>query len=673
MKTLTKISIALLIILAARDARAVTTWYVSTAGGWGVQTYGSIGQCNGQSPAAYPDTAYPMWNANTTYALNTYVVDFNNNLQKVTTAGISANQYPPSWNTSGTTTDNTVTWTYQRAMAANKNCALRHPYFLINQNTGGNTWLTSGGDIVQFLDVGPYPVGQVLPNGTFGNYFFNSNCVGQTPPCTFTPPPNGTSGSPTTFRGVNYASCHNSTHTGLTGPTILSGINNVFSDFNVQNTNYVTLECLEFTQPDFCTTSGTGAGRCVTGTNNFVGASGGGGLILQLTTGKGPSNLTLQDIGVVGTSSSGILGSYFNTSGTDVTTFSDVYVIANGSAGINGDGGDCGTSCESVGTVNASYVTVAWNGCVLASSYNWTAGYQGNSYNYCFDDNNAGYGDGWVTIASGNGYLLNVTHSTFAYNTQDGFDSLHLSDDLTKTPSVSIQKSQSIGNMGQTFKLGAGATFTAINNFSSSNCKVMQTASNFPLNPTGWNAGLTDFCRAAGDQWAFQFSASTVGIFELNTSVGYGATMYDFEPAYGASPGAGTQLTFTDNISVGYPDPNSGTYPGGLYFNFSNPLANTGSSASHNLWDTMSGNTCPSSSYETAYVCNVAPNFFNAAINALNPNIHTGSPAAGAGVAISGITTDYNGATRPNPPSIGAFEPTVAAAIANGFWMFNPN
>ena len=44
-------------------------------------------------------------------------------------------------------------------------------------------------------------------------------------------------------------------------------------------------------------------------------------------------------------------------------------------------------------------------------------------------------------------------------------------------------------------------------------------------------------------------------------------------------------------------------------------------------------------------------------IDAINPSLTSTSPAIGAGVSITGITTDYNGVTRPNPPSIGAQEP----------------
>jgi hypothetical protein len=43
-------------------------------------------------------------------------------------------------------------------------------------------------------------------------------------------------------------------------------------------------------------------------------------------------------------------------------------------------------------------------------------------------------------------------------------------------------------------------------------------------------------------------------------------------------------------------------------------------------------------------------------IDAINPSLESNSPAIGAGIAIGGLTTDYNGSTRPNPPALGALE-----------------
>jgi hypothetical protein len=67
-------------------------------------------QNNVNSPAYQPTTN--VWVPNTAFKLNTLIVDYRGSVQKVTTAGISA-PTPPNWKTSSTTTDGTITWTYQ--------------------------------------------------------------------------------------------------------------------------------------------------------------------------------------------------------------------------------------------------------------------------------------------------------------------------------------------------------------------------------------------------------------------------------------------------------------------------------------------------------------------------------------------------------------------------------
>ena len=162
----------------------------------------------------------------------------------------------------------------------------------------------------------------------------------------------------------------------------------------------------------------------------------------------------------------------------------------------------------------------------------------------------------FVQIAAGN-MSLNVDHSYFRWNTQDGFDGLHLSDDVKTSPAIHISTSWSEGNAGATFKIGAGASSTAINNVSISNCRILTIASAFPLNPSGWTLDGADSCRAAGDEWSFQENNGTVITLENNTSVGYGTTMYDVGCA-ALAPNCfsnGATFIFKNNISKGYPDP----------------------------------------------------------------------------------------------------------------------
>ncbi|MBB5342496.1 Ig domain-containing protein [Tunturibacter empetritectus] len=543
-------------------------------------------------------------------------------------------------------------------------CAFNHPYQMLNSS---GSWASfAGGDTIQFVNTSgtsdTYYMGE--QNGGVGTDWHSqltgicpapNSGNGEGSQCILPAPPSGTSGQHTRILGQNAGNCHDSGHTHLVNPTILSGIDAAFVVLDTRGTDYVDISCIEITQPDTCTTVG-GAGQC--GTNaNYVRY---GGLLLNYLTEQGPSNLTLRDVAIVGTAGSGILGSKLNKSGSDVFSASDVYVIGNGQAGWNGDGGGCGTSCETVGTMNISYTTVDWNGCVAVKPYDMTKPDTQNKFNHCYGQESGGYGDGFVQIAAGN-MTMNVDHSHFRWNTQDGFDSLHLSDDVKTSPAIHISTSWSEGNGGQTFKLGAGAASSAINNVSISNCRVLSNASAFPLNPSGWALDSADTCRAAGDQWAFQMNNGTVITLENNTSVGYGNTMYDVECAAQAPNCAanGAKFIFRNNISKGYPDPgNSNTLAHGIYLGAGNVFANSGSEIDHNLWNTVATG-CPESflaGLEKIFTCGDPDLVGESNINAINPNISSSSPAINSGIAISGVTTDYNGKTRANPPAIGAIE-----------------
>jgi Putative Ig domain len=544
---------------------------------------------------------------------------------------------------------------------AGKACAFDHPFQML---TYQGTWASMmPGDTIQFADpptnTKPYYIGE--QNGGLG-MDWHTQLGGICPPPN-SPAADGSSCSlpillgGTTIKGQNYGSCHKADHTGLVNPTILSGINGVFAVLQVEGTNGVSISCIEVTQPDTCTSAGAGVGpgQC-TSTSNYVGYA---GLMLAYQTAQGPANMTLTDFAVVGTHSRGIMGSHLNVLGTDTFTASDIYLIGNGQAGWDGDGGGCNNSCESVGTMNVSYADIEWNGCMAVKPYDIGISPETapNAFNYCYGQNTAGYGDGFVQLAAGN-VTVNVTHSMFKYNTQDGFDGAHLSDDPTTAPTTNISSSWAEGNAGQTFKIGAGASSKAVNNVSISNCHVLSQASAFPNNPPGWitlDAG--DTCRANGDQWALTLRPDTSIILENNTSVGYGTVMYDLECSPFFANCDGGTVVFTNNISKGYPDPaNSGQLAAGIYFGPG--VSSAVATASHNLWSTMRTG-CPDSALpgETKYVCKDPLLAGESNIDAINPRLTSHSPAVGAGVAIPGITTDYDGAHRPNPPSIGATEP----------------
>jgi putative Ig domain-containing protein len=543
-------------------------------------------------------------------------------------------------------------------------CAYNHPYQMLDYN--GHWAKFAGGDTIQFADPAtnktPYYMGEQNGGvGTDWNAQIGGICghpnaghsAGSS--CVLPPPPSGTALNPTRIIGQNAGSCHTSQHTGLVNPTILSGLAGAFAVLDVQGTNYVQLSCIEITQPDNCTNAGIGSGGGCGDMANFISTA---GIVLQYGTAQGPRNLTMTDIAADGTAGYGIMGSHLNTLATDVLTGSDIYLIGNGGGGWNSDGGGCNTSCESVGTMNLSYIDVEGNGCLLLKPFDVSQGLLANSFNYCFGQNSGGYGDGFVLIASGD-ITVNVSHSKFNYNTQDGFDGLHISDDVSTSPSLNISSSWAEGNAGQAIKIGTGAASTAINNVTISNCRILDDPSAFPNNPAGWiplDAG--DTCRAAGNQWAFQMKDGSTLLLENNTILGYGTTMFDLGCAF-LNPNCGSngaKVTEINDLHVGYPDPaNAGRYASGWYLE-TGILATT-VTADHNLWWNVR-TLCPDYTItgETNYVCSDPLMVSESNVNSLNPNLTSGSPAIGAGVSITGITTDYNGVTRPGAPAIGAIE-----------------
>jgi hypothetical protein len=542
-------------------------------------------------------------------------------------------------------------------------CAYNHPFQMLSFS-GAWTALAAG-DTMEFDDpptnTTPYFMGE-QNNGVGTNWQpqLGGICGAPNTPqtqCMLPGFPNNV-----TIKGQNYdgdhGACHQTFPGGLNHPTILSGINKVFWVLNVGGTNGMAVSCIEITQPDACTDSGAGgAGACVSGTNNYIH---GAGMFFETGTTQGPANMTLTDFAVVGTAGDAIKGSHLNLTGTDVFTASDVYIIGNGFNGWDGDGGGCANSCESVGTMNITKLDTELNGCLsTARPYDWTKTPVQNLFNYCYGQSTSGSGDNFVQLAAGLNSVLNITNSISKYGTQDCWDGAHISDDPTTNPATNISTSWAEGCAGQTFKIGAGAASTVVNNVSISNCRILNDSSAFPLNVSGWTVlDSGDTCRAGGDQMNMTSGAATAITVENNTVLGYGNVMWDFTCSLFVTNCNGSSIIFKNNLSVGYGDPGNGNiFAAGVVLNTGITSANV-PSPTNNLWFNLRTG-CPDPSItDTAQQCGDPKLVAESNINAINPNLTNVSPAIGTGVAISGITTDYNGNSRPNPPSIGAFEST---------------
>jgi hypothetical protein len=373
---------------------------------------------------------------------------------------------------------------------------------------------------------------------------------------------------------------------------------------------------------------------------------------------QGPSNYIVKDVGVHGMSAQGVLGSHINQTSGDFFTASYIYLRGNGMAGWDSDGGGCGTSCETVGTMTLSHMYVDFNGCVQngttggynATTHTWAAG-----YNWCYDDSTGGYGDGLSFIAAG-AVNFTIDHSFIRWNTQDCYDLLHLGDDATHVQTINLYSNYAEGCEGQTYKIGGNSNVTAENNVSIDNCRILGSPTIFPmtLNPAGYN-NFGDPCRAGGDQWSVFVNDGRTMKMIHNTSLGYSATMYDVECSNTCT---GSEIfIFQDNISIGYPDPgNGGIYAAGFYMQGTNPFANAGSNISYNDWYMLRSNTCPQDAHETNYQCGDPVLLAESDINAIQPQLTAGSTnVIGKGVT-AGQTTDNAGNLFASPPSMGALE-----------------
>jgi hypothetical protein len=146
-------------------------------------------------PSPEPTPTSSTWQASHAYAINATIIDSNNHVQKVTTAGTSGTKAPTNWNASGgNTSDGGVTWTdcstwnnsywqpsQRHAVNDTIADASGHIQRVTTAGTSGSaepTWNTSGGTTsdgtVIWTDQGPlaafYIAGApccVLPDGRF--------------------------------------------------------------------------------------------------------------------------------------------------------------------------------------------------------------------------------------------------------------------------------------------------------------------------------------------------------------------------------------------------------------------------------------------------------------------------------------------------------------------------
>jgi len=256
--------------------------------------------------------------------------------------------------------------------------------------------------------------------------------------------------------------------------------------------------------------------------------------------------------------------------------------------------------------------------------------------------------------------------------------------------------------MGQQWKWGQtpnnSATTTVLNTLTVGNCtrlaaQLTGAAQNFNQTTGLGGSYLSNFCRANGDVFSFYSNTGGNSLLAGNTTIGYNPTIFDLSCGQSGGCTAANAYTFTDDVTLGYTT-TAANYPGtgqapGLYFG-SDPSGtyNVGVTSSYNVEYGIrngDGGSPPGVTLSSGSgILTADPLFVNepaqgayppaAILDNFNFNLASGSPAIHAGTAVSGLTTDYYGTARPNPPSMGAIEygssawsPSMARGAAGFF------
>jgi hypothetical protein len=521
--------------------------------------------------------------------------------------------------------------TAYRGSGTNQHCAFNDYRYLWDDKSYANTgWAIAGGDTV-ILRNGPWRVG--FNQGKSANDVW---CFGLNGPysCTNPPLPAGTPEHHTRILGENYASCD------ATNKTQIFGGFGVDTAMNLSGAQYVDVQCLEITRHSQCISHGSPAYPSTCNRSfplddyDSVGIS----------TNTATHDLLLQDLWIHGHTDRGIKGPI----GGEVTAVR-VDIAYNGMAGWEFDDGNATPLVNAVWNFRDSIIE--WSGC--NQEYPIT---HANPAISCYSQSTGGYGDG-VGTPMGTGLSVNIDHSIFRYNTQDGLDIGHVD---TGKYFLNITNSAAYGNGGGQFKWGANFTSAIfVNNLLLGNCRRM--AEPMPGTPSSFNAHLSDFCRAE-DTLSFNLRQGGTALIANNTLVSYAPSTFDID-CWDPSCSKST-LTIKNNLVFGYDNPmtyNLGGKPGGPGgFYFQKPIGNV--IRANNMFYGIRGLRCVTLGHTER--CDdpkfVSQPRFSKESDLDNFNFHLapGSPALHSGANIPEIHTDQEGNPRPagGNYSLGALE-----------------
>ena len=520
----------------------------------------------------------------------------------------------------------------------NQPCAvnnLRNLYF-DGVNHHRQQWMISGGDtVIVRQNPAGYPVAYDAP-------YVPTNCDDSY--CDVPSIPSGTSAQHTRILGENYASCHADSAKTL---LVLYGREAI----SVRDSQFVDVSCFEITDQSACGPGGFSNASCPSGSHG--GAYG-------ITESALTSNVSYNDIFIHGLVVAGIHGA----TGVGVVA-NYVHIRGMPFAGIDMDDGSWMSSNISVaGGFTMKNSITEFTGCV--EEYPVVHNYP---YIECRDQATNGYGDGFGTANTTGNWVFD--HDIWRYNFQDGLDLLH-----SGMQNLSITNSQSYGNDGQAYKIGAATNVVFRNNFALVNCN--RIASTVGDEPASAIVPGVSTCRAGGDWIPLNFSAQGTYLIQNNTLAGYGAVPFDLACETGWGDCSHATAVYQNNVILGYSNPN---YNGGqtastFYLEYPSndmPPLNGWSQHDHNLFYNVRPYNCPSTLFAGETCNTVDPKLSGegsstlsgeSALDALTYNPLANSPLLGAGTPIAGLLTDIAGNTRSSKPSIGAMDVSGTASVS---------
>lgn len=580
----------------------------------------------------------------------------------------------------------------------NQTCAVGELQYLWDNGVyrttsrGSTDWVIAAGDIV---DIGGCANADGVTSNTFCHIGWRNNSNDYDGPTArrwgvaggsqisgIPPPPSGTSGAHTVIRGSNYAACSangRADHTKMA--TIIGGFG-VQDIFDLTKAQYVDVECIEVTDHSACMRNSATGSNCHNSVPWDDYAEIGVGVNFDGTNGTG--NVLLQDMFIHGLKE-GVQGPL----GSGITTGERVDIWRNYYTGWDFDVPPHQNTSASA-TFRFYDSSINYTGCneeyPIVDAVPITS---------CFDQSHgAGNGDGIASLEN-DVFSIDIQRSIFRRNVQEGVDLLHNDGNHMTNQTVNVSDSVMEGNMGQALKIGQAFQSVRIaNNLIMSNGYRM--GSPIAGAPSGFNANLTDFCRAGpgnvrtvgNEETVTDYGNTYINSCSVGMVIGCSNTQIVQSPTAATGTCPNSVVSFKDDIIIGYRDNTDDANAGKTFFYLGtgapyysgNPVGTF--TRDHNIYDrpswqypTYANTNFGIGTTETATneiaasaasVLNAQPTGYDSTwspseLDGIDISLGSASPAKWVGIALSGNTADFTGASYHAPPSMGAMEYGSAA------------